>query len=120
MKSQCYLCLCEPPLSTFESLSQSLQNLVCMPWHLSPSQLHEYRQSVCASVGVFPSFMGKSLVKTLAWQRIHTQQKNFFFRLIIFYEACVLSKNSRGLFFSITSCVIMSRNISFNEKLYRL
>jgi hypothetical protein len=29
-----------PPLLTFECLNQSLRNLVCVSWHLSPFQQH--------------------------------------------------------------------------------
>jgi hypothetical protein len=42
--------VCLPPLSTFECQNQSLWNLVCISWHLSPSQRHTFfnpYQSVC-------------------------------------------------------------------------
>jgi hypothetical protein len=35
-----HLAVCVSPRSTFEFLNQSLLNLVCISWHLSPSQWH--------------------------------------------------------------------------------
>jgi hypothetical protein len=38
MRSSCCLCVCVSLQSTFECLNQSLLNLACMSWHLSPFQ----------------------------------------------------------------------------------
>jgi hypothetical protein len=40
MPSQCCQCVCEATLLTFECLNQSLWNLVCISWHMSPPQWH--------------------------------------------------------------------------------
>jgi hypothetical protein len=65
-----------PPPSTFERRYQSLWNLVCTLWHLSPSHQHTSQIppiSLCLYVIPFP-LLGSSLVKTLLRQRIHMQQ----------------------------------------------
>jgi hypothetical protein len=38
MWSHCCLCLCTPLSQFFDTLSQFLWNLLCISWHLSPSQ----------------------------------------------------------------------------------
>jgi hypothetical protein len=47
VRSPCCLCVpvstCVCPLTTFECLNHSLWNLVCISWHLSPSEWRTYK-----------------------------------------------------------------------------
>jgi hypothetical protein len=73
-KMKVFLCdlhvICVSSLSMFQWLNQCLWNLVCVSWHLSPSQRHKgkVKSSLC-----FVKH-NAGLVKTLPLQRRHTQQ----------------------------------------------
>jgi hypothetical protein len=59
MRSSCCLCVCDPPL-TFACLNQSLWNVVCIPWNLSPSQRHTSQicpVSLCVYMRIPKSFV---------------------------------------------------------------
>jgi hypothetical protein len=79
MRSPCCLCVCVSPPSTFKCSSQSSLNLVCMSWHLSPSQRRAscYLPSLCVCRCTPPILGRKRLVLsngsvyTIPRQRIH-------------------------------------------------
>jgi hypothetical protein len=75
MRSSCCLCVSGSPLSTFESLIQSLWNLVCISRHLSPSQWHTWRippNSLCVCMCIPLSFLGNGSVNMVSQQWVHT------------------------------------------------
>jgi hypothetical protein len=56
-----------PPQLTFECLNQSLGNLVCISWHLSPSQRFIYNSlpSVCFCIYIPPIVVRQRLGKNV-------------------------------------------------------
>jgi hypothetical protein len=83
MRLPCCLLSIYPPLSTFECLNHSIWNLVCISWHLSPSQWRtSYIPPISQCIRIFIplSLLGNGLTKTLPRQRVHAQQQNCWTR----------------------------------------
>jgi hypothetical protein len=106
MRSPCCLYVCVfvsaclwIPDSTFECLNQSLQNFVCISWHLSPSQwLHKSLPSVCVSVCVS---LLSLLVKTLPQQEYTHNSRTVGH---VFFAVHMVSKEGMWSVFVGTSC----------------
>jgi hypothetical protein len=79
MRSPWCQCVCESPPtpSNFECLNQSIWNLVHISWH--PNQCQRRASwiiptNLCVCMCISVLLLGNGSVKTLSWQRIHTQQ----------------------------------------------
>jgi hypothetical protein len=90
------LCICVSPLSTFEYLNQSLRNLVCISWQLSPSQLLTSKIppiTLCVYMCSPPIIARQRLCKHVP-ATTNTRSNRKIVGRIIFYAIRVLSTES--------------------------
>jgi hypothetical protein len=85
------------PLSTFECLNQTLRNLVCLSWHLSPSKRRTSQMSPISLRVCMCMLLSNGRYKRYAVNE-YTCNNRIIFLLwivrIVFYAGRVLSKDS--------------------------
>jgi hypothetical protein len=94
-----------PPHINFEFQKQSLWNLVCISWHLSPSQRRTSKIppiSLCVCICI-PLIVARQRLGKYIPAAMNARNNRRNFGLVIFYVIRVMSKKSRRIMLLITS-----------------